>query len=64
MCRTSTWVSAILLIAIHRPAWGQFDLPEVGSPLPDVTVLDEHGEEWSTQELRGQYTVLVFGCLT
>jgi cytochrome oxidase Cu insertion factor (SCO1/SenC/PrrC family) len=32
--------------------------------LPDVVLYDEHGEEFSTTSLRGQYSVLVFGCLT
>ena len=39
-------------------------LPEVGSTLPDITLYNDRGEEFSTTSLRGQYTVLVFGCLT
>lgn len=39
-------------------------LPEVGSMLPDVLLYDDRGEEFSTSSLRGQYSVLVFGCLT
>lgn len=40
------------------------DLPEVGSALPDITLYNDRGEEFSTTSLRGQYSVLVFGCLT
>ena len=40
------------------------ELPAVGSMLPDVTLYDEHGKEFSTTSLRGHYSVLVFGCLT
>ncbi len=40
------------------------DLPEVGSMVPDITLYDAEGEEFSTSSLRGQHSVLVFGCLT
>ena len=40
------------------------NLPEVGTTLPDITLYDDQGEEFSTTSLRGQYSVLVFGCLT
>jgi len=43
---------------------GGWRLPAVDSMLPDVTVYDERGEEFSTRSLRGHYSVLVFGCLT
>ncbi len=43
---------------------GGGNLPEVGAMLPDITVYDDGGEEFSTSSLRGQYSVLVFGCLT
>jgi peroxiredoxin len=38
--------------------------PAVGDPLPDVTALDAEGRPLRLSELKGQYTVLVFGCLT
>lgn len=38
--------------------------PAVGAALPEVTLRDDRGEEFSTAKLRGHYTVLVFGCLT
>ena len=40
------------------------DLPEVGTILPDVTVYNDKGDELAVRELRGNYSVLVFGCLT
>ena len=39
-------------------------LPEVGKVIPEITLYDARGEEFSTTSLRGQYSVLVFGCLT
>ena len=42
----------------------QFRLPAVGTTIPDIAVYDEDGNAFSTKDLRGQYTVLVFGCLT
>ena len=38
--------------------------PAVGSVLPDVRALDADGNEFSLSELKGNYSVLVFGCLT
>ncbi|OYW22122.1 MAG: hypothetical protein B7Z55_04995 [Planctomycetales bacterium 12-60-4] len=38
--------------------------PLVGDPLPDVTVYSPDGSPFKTADLRGQYTVLTFGCLT
>jgi cytochrome oxidase Cu insertion factor (SCO1/SenC/PrrC family) len=38
--------------------------PAVGDPLPEVTVYDSQGNEFTTSSLRGHYTVLTFGCLT
>jgi cytochrome oxidase Cu insertion factor (SCO1/SenC/PrrC family) len=48
----------------QQPNRNQFKLPGPGTPVPDVSVYDASGEEFSMRELRGQYTVLVFGCLT
>lgn len=39
-------------------------MPGVGTMLPDITLYDDAGKEFSTTSLRGQYSVLVFGCLT
>jgi cytochrome oxidase Cu insertion factor (SCO1/SenC/PrrC family) len=38
--------------------------PAVGDTLPDVTVYSPDGKEVKTSELRGQFVVLTFGCLT
>jgi cytochrome oxidase Cu insertion factor (SCO1/SenC/PrrC family) len=40
------------------------DLPAVGTTVPDVMLYDASGKEFSTTSLRGEYSVLVFGCLT
>ena len=37
---------------------------ELGMQAPDVTVVDEEGNEFSLQSERGKHVVLVFGCLT
>jgi cytochrome oxidase Cu insertion factor (SCO1/SenC/PrrC family) len=39
-------------------------LPAAGDPLPDVSVYTPEGRPLHTADLRGHYTVLVFGCLT
>ena len=39
-------------------------IPQVGSDLPVVQVNKENGQVFSTSQLKGSYTVLVFGCLT
>jgi cytochrome oxidase Cu insertion factor (SCO1/SenC/PrrC family) len=38
--------------------------PQVGDYLPDVELYTQAGQKISLAELAGQYTVLVFGCLT
>ena len=38
--------------------------PSIGTPLPDITILDAEGREFPLRNLKGDYTVLVFGCLT
>ncbi len=38
--------------------------PRIGELVPDVTGLDEQGNEFSLRDLKGQHTVLVCGCLT
>ena len=59
---TLTFVSSAIAQPGFGPGRGIF--PAVGSVLPDVTVYDEDGKEFSTKALRGHYSVLVFGCLT
>ena len=36
----------------------------LGQPLPDITVYDAEGKEFKLSSLKGDYSVLVFGCLT
>lgn len=38
--------------------------PALGQPLPDITVYDAEGKEFKLSSLKGDYSVLVFGCLT
>ena len=63
-----TW---IVVLAIswtgHAQERGQGALsgaPGVGDSMPDVQVYLPDGTPFSTSELKGNYTVLVFGCLT
>ena len=39
-------------------------LPAEGSQLPELSIFDDAGNEFSTEVLREHYTVIVFGCLT
>jgi cytochrome oxidase Cu insertion factor (SCO1/SenC/PrrC family) len=45
------------------PEWVQ-QSPKVGEAFPDLTVYTTDGKEFKTSSLRGQYTVVAFGCLT
>ena len=47
-----------------RSRGGSSQMPQPGTILPMVKVVDEQGRDFSTASLRGSYTVLVFGCLT
>ena len=38
--------------------------PKIGAKLPELKLFDENGITFNTNSLRGNYTVLVFGCLT
>ena len=38
--------------------------PALGQPLPDITVYDAQGKEFKLSSLKGDYSGLVFGCLT
>jgi cytochrome oxidase Cu insertion factor (SCO1/SenC/PrrC family) len=37
---------------------------EVGMPFPEKSVYDAEGKPFELSRLRGNYSVLVFGCLT
>ena len=43
---------------------GRANFPQVGSPVPIVSAFDANGKELSTKSFSGDYTVVVFGCLT
>lgn len=38
--------------------------PAIGAELPDASGYTADGEPFNLRDLRGEYTVLVFGCLT
>lgn len=38
--------------------------PPIGAPLPDVSGYDADGKPFKLRSLQGNYSVLVFGCLT
>ena len=38
--------------------------PRVGETLPAVSAFDEQGQPFDLDQLKGKYSVLVFGCLT
>ena len=38
--------------------------PVVGDTLDEVKLFDAEGNPFSTRDMRGKHTVLVFGCLT
>ena len=38
--------------------------PAVGDPLPDVSGFDADGNEFNLRQLKDNYSVVVFGCLT
>ena len=38
--------------------------PNVGEQLPDLALFDSDGKPVKLRSLKGEYTVLVFGCLT
>lgn len=38
--------------------------PQIGELIPDIAGYDSAGKEFRLRNLRGQHTVLVFGCLT
>ncbi len=37
---------------------------KLGQSLPDLTIFDEHGGKFRLADVKGKYTVIVFGCLT
>jgi len=37
---------------------------KIGQALPDLTIFDDKGGEFRLADLKGKYSVIVFGCLT
>lgn len=37
---------------------------KIGQKLPDLTIFDERGDKFRLADVKGRYTVIVFGCLT
>jgi len=64
----------LLPIVFHAIAMGEGsergrgsdeNMPQVGSQIPDITVMDSQGGEFPLREkLKGRHAVIVFGCLT
>ena len=64
----------LFTIVFHAAAIGQGrdlgresdeNMPQVGSLIPDIIVVDSQGREFPLREkLKGRHAVLVFGCLT
>lgn len=48
----------------QQPRGGGFNVPKAGTTLPDVSAFNSDGTPFSTRDLKGDYSVLVFGCLT
>ena len=50
----------------YAPPDARFEMaPQIGEPLPDVSVVDRDGNPVNIREVAGEnYTVLVLGCLT
>lgn len=48
----------------NRSRRGGGRLPAAGTRLPELTIFDDTGNEFSTKVLREHHTVIVFGCLT
>lgn len=71
---TRARLASVLLVGVltvPAPAQGGREDPEwvkksptIGDKLPELTVYTADGKEFKTSGLRGQYAVLVFGCLT
>ena len=65
---------ALSVCVFHAEAWSQFNpkrdeefvaaKPTIGDELPRVSVNTPEGQPFDMAQLDGQYTVLVFGCLT
>ena len=69
MVKTLRTLAFAVVVATTVSTYGQQQggpsaLPQPGELLPEVEVYDAEGRPFSMSELGGQYSVLVFGCLT
>lgn len=73
MLRLPIVTTSILVLALAASASAQrpgrrpsaFDqATKVGEMIPDVSGFDASGKPLNLRDLKGHYTVLVFGCLT
>ena len=65
MLRSATLITILSLCGSAALAQrNSGSLPRVGTLLPNVSAFDEEGKQFELSELRGEYSVLVFGCLT
>lgn len=62
--RVRKWLMRFGVLALLAVGTAGAQLPSVGTPLPDLTVYDASGKKFNLTELKGSYSVLVFGCLT
>ena len=73
--RANVFVAIVGLVAVvaalgpqsgaQPPGPGRrFALPKPGTPLPQLSIYDWQGKPFRLEELRGSWTVLIFGCLT
>ena len=64
MLRPLIALAMLVIPQLSLAQHGGGSLPLVGKKLPDLTVFDENGDEFPLRQLRGEYSVIVFGCLT
>ena len=67
----TTFVAGLSIVLFASTVFGQqarqrsmFGIPKAGTQLPRVQVYDDQGRPFSTDSLKENYSVLVFGCLT
>jgi len=62
--RLAAMAGAVAMFATGALAQFGPGLPQPGDTLPDLVVYDDQGEEFQLRRLRGEHSVIVFGCLT
>ena len=71
IARAAVAFTVLAACIFPQNAWGQGrgapnlrEAPNIGEKLPNVKFFDENGKPKNLTQLKGSYTVLVFGCLT